>query len=505
MNNNFFVIGTSSQHIVNGVVEFCNKTGDYPAIWTCGPDEISAIKKRLPDTRFLNVFDLACGDVEKIKQILGISFWNPDIFLQKFHEDYSKERFMVLENLLHRSDPGGAYSHSELRDLVNAYFLIALSLIKKYDPKFIFFEVAPHIMYDLAIYYVAKMLGVPTLLLMDTNLPEISFGTFSFDDPHPFVRVPVARQKKHEYKRKRINEQVANQKNNVPFYMSQKKYSRSLGLMVRQSFGLIRFWGLSKFNQTNGIKNSYEKIPGVLLHKKSGRPFSLIRQFWNYCVLERFYIDLSRGFAGEGLESLRPYVYVPLSLQHERTTMPCAGFMYNQKSYIQALKAALPPNYNIVIKENPKQFDYGYLNGITNRDKEFYKSLSGNNVFFAPLDYSTHDLIASSVCVAVTTGSAGFEAIVGHQIPAVCFSKNWYCNLEGAYNVSTYEDLQSFFDRLEAKSISINQEKLQQQLEELADEALYLWPEGSTVIDNHWDQNAMAHNVCELLKVVSGC
>lgn len=505
MSIEFFVIGTSSPHLIKGITKFCNQTGSYPTIWTCGPNEISQVKRTFPITNVLNVFDLACGDFQSIRQILGNNLLIVDCLLQKFHEDYSKERFMVLENLLHRSDPGGAYTHSELKDLINSFFLISLNLIDKFKPKFVFFEVAPHIMYDLALYYVAKKNKIPTLVLMDSNIAEISFATFDFENPYPFIKIPTGKQAKVEYKVEKVRSGISFQKNGVPFYMNRKKYGRSFSLMIRQSYGLVKNFLLNRVKAKENIRNCYEKIPGVLLCKKSGRDITKLKQFVIYCVIETYYAALAKKFNLAKLEDIRPYVYVPLSLQHERSTMPCAGFMYNQKSYITAIKELIPKGYNIVIKENPKQFDYGNLTGIPNREKCFYDDLNGCNVFFAPLDFPTHELISNSSCVAVTTGSAGFEAVVGHNIPVMCFSKNWYSHLEGVFYISKESELKSFLDLVNSKNLLIDQNKLQKQLIDLAQEALYLWPEGASVVENNWDQDAMSHNICELLNVVSGC
>ncbi len=499
MAESFFVIGTSSLHIISGVRRFCDSSGLVPSFWTCGPNDVEKLKKNFPSTIVMNVFDLTCGDPEFTieNKILGAK--NFDSNLLGFQEFYAFERMMVLENLLHRSDPGGAYTHSEMRDLVNRYFFIAQNLLESLNPKFVFYEVAPHVMYDLAIYYVAKKMGITNIFLMDTNIPEISFGAYSFENPYPFVLVPDLKQAKNLEKKNIFNKNVSKQKDNRPFYMSDFKYERANGLVIRQGVGLLFSVFLNYWKKAEKVRSGYEKVSGYSLGKRIGKKTSVLKQFWKYALLERYYKKLNLKFSNCTLESLKPFVYVPLSLQHERSTMPCAGFMYNQKAYIQALIANVPKGFNIIIKENPKQFYFPYLNGILNRDKEFYGDLLADHVYFAPLDFPTHDLIAESSCVAVTTGSAGFEAVVGHGIPVICFSKNWYSSLEGVSFVPDQRKLIEFFTKLKKGFCKPDAGLLAMQLEELEKFALYLWPEGGTVEEQKWDQEAMAHNISELL------
>ncbi|SHG34468.1 Capsule polysaccharide biosynthesis protein [Fodinibius roseus] len=499
----YFLIGISSFHFINGIEQFVRKFKIEPAFWTTHPRNIVNLNKKFSQTVCMNAHDLTCADKEAVKTAIGVDKLDLEPLSPSFQEEFAKERLLVQENLLHRSDPFiNNYTHSEIRDTVNNYFIIAYNLLKTYNPKFILYEVAPHTMYDLALYQLAENMGSKNILLVDTNIPSISFATTDFNNNRKFIKLSRNRQFGRNKLVKTFDEHIDKQGESIPFYMKNRKFSRSYGNMIydflkylyadsKKSLATL----IKTQNNLNKKKTGYQKKKGYLLHEKTGNSFSKLKKFILGVQLEILYKDKSKGFS---LENVASYIYVPLSMQHERTTMPSARFMYDQKAYIKLLANNLPPKYTLIVKENPKQFTY--IRGARTRDKRFYEELENLDVQFAPLEFSSHKLIKYSSAVAVTTGSAGFEAVVGHNKPVLKFANSWYQQLPGIYEINKGDDLKRFFLELENENCTINQEQVRSVLEDLKKFAIYLYPAGITVKKQGWDADLMSQNISALLE-----
>jgi hypothetical protein len=133
------------------------------------------------------------------------------------------------------------------------------------------------------------------------------------------------------------------------------------------------------------------------------------------------------------------FVYVPLHLQPEMTTSTLGGKYYNQLFMVYQLRAIVPHNIPIVIKENPKQWIHG-------RGIGFYSKLRKiDNVFFAEKQIDSLEMIRKSVCTATITGTAGWETLKAGK-PVIYFGYPWYSHIYGAFAAekNIFERIQNF-------------------------------------------------------------
>lgn len=101
----------------------------------------------------------------------------------------------------------------------------------------------------------------------------------------------------------------------------------------------------------------------------------------------------------------KPYVYFPLHVDPEASTLICAPYHANQTAVIEALSKSIPLSACLLVKEHPIM--------IGKRPRGFYKKIAGMpNVVLVPHDESSHDLIKNASLVATITGTAGWEALV---------------------------------------------------------------------------------------------
>ena len=133
------------------------------------------------------------------------------------------------------------------------------------------------------------------------------------------------------------------------------------------------------------------------------------------------------------------FVYFPLHFQPELTTVPQGGVFGDQALAIEMLRAALPTDVAIVVKENPKQGAFHRENTFTSRLKQL------ENVMLLHPSFSTEILEQSCLAVSVVTGTAGWEAIRDGR-PCICFGHAWYLDCPGVHKFTRDLDLQGVLD-----------------------------------------------------------
>ncbi|MBC8342365.1 MAG: capsule biosynthesis protein, partial [Bacteroidetes bacterium] len=122
-----------------------------------------------------------------------------------------------------------------------------------------------------------------------------------------------------------------------------------------------------------------------------------------------------------------PFVYFPLHFQPEKTTSNWGGIYNDQVLALERLSTAIPPDWKIYIKENPKQ--NGYMRG-----KWFFERLKSiPNLIMVPIDMNTYELLDKSQFVATVTGTAGWEAITGGKNALIFGWGVWYKSLPGVF------------------------------------------------------------------------
>ena len=132
-----------------------------------------------------------------------------------------------------------------------------------------------------------------------------------------------------------------------------------------------------------------------------------------------------------------PFVYFPLHLQPEATTMPLGGVFADQLIAMETLARAVPPHWTIAVKENPKQ-------RLKHRTPEFYERLREiPRVRLVDGNTSTFDLICESSAVATITGNAGWEALFAGK-PVFTFGEAFFKHAPGVIAVDELTEIEEF-------------------------------------------------------------
>ncbi|MFC7073163.1 hypothetical protein ACFQJ7_12125 [Halovenus rubra] len=142
-------------------------------------------------------------------------------------------------------------------------------------------------------------------------------------------------------------------------------------------------------------------------------------------LLWRKYVDYRDLFQRPNYNS--NYVYFPLHLQPEASTMVKAPMYVELPDVIRDLSKSLPVDYNLYVKEHPALYKYKI------RRPRYYKEIDKlpNTVLIHP-HVDSHELIKSSDAVTTVTGTAGLEGVF-YKKPVLTFGEPNYSKLPQVY------------------------------------------------------------------------
>ncbi|VVC05670.1 Capsule polysaccharide biosynthesis protein [uncultured archaeon] len=130
------------------------------------------------------------------------------------------------------------------------------------------------------------------------------------------------------------------------------------------------------------------------------------------------------------------FVYYPLHLNPERSTLHAAPFYVNQLEVITNIAKSLPVEYKLYVKEHPSQLFAEW------RSISYYKYLMNlPNVELLHPAVSNDELLKYCSLVITTAGTAGLEAAYYNK-PSIVLADTIYSSvLPSVYRLRSYEDL----------------------------------------------------------------
>ncbi len=350
------------------------------------------------------------------KMVIWPSPKNPEaMFLDSnFHRDLHNSEYVAVDpkvynnvyahlfefiDMYSRNSKWGQniYDQLTVHDYLNLFNLILnfyYYQFRKHDITLLVMLRAPHVGHDFIRYLVARELGIKTLILEQSLIPNRFFHYFDHKDYGSFktslilsAEATVSIEKKFEKKL---------------FYMEKKKKSASEIIM-------------------ESIKSPFFKMINELISKE-GRGQAIFR----YQLKNAFKQD-SEKYTDGVFDPELPYVYFPLHLQPEKTTSSWGGMFCDQLLAIERLSDLLPDGWVIYVKENPKQ-------SFFMRGKFFYERLRCiKKARLVPAYTDTYLLLNKSVFVATITGTVGWEAITGGKNVLIFGWGVWYKTLPGVF------------------------------------------------------------------------
>lgn len=320
----------------------------------------------------------------------------------------------------------------------------------------VFFHIIPHGGYQSIIYYLCKMLGLPTVMTFSSVLPHRDFFMKDFMNDKEEIEIEYENLKEL-YKGKDIDEielegtaKVCfenwisdDEQKMMPYYMRGNRLKIGMRCRYAES-NVINLWrgilGKEYEKYGIGIKFVFASVLRIPILMKQ---FPKAYRRWKYrkpykkqtIQMRKYYDEISIM-----PDYTQKYIYFPLHYQPEATTNPVGGnFYFDQKIPLQILSRSLQDDMKIYIKMHPEQLAFFC-------DKQDLKEMERiPNVRFIKIEASTYDLMRNSVAVASISGTACWECQF-YGIPAILFGYSYKNITPLAYHVRTWEECKQAVD-----------------------------------------------------------
>lgn len=147
-------------------------------------------------------------------------------------------------------------------------------------------------------------------------------------------------------------------------------------------------------------------------------------------------------------ESGEKYVYFPLHLQPEASTVPTSGVFSDMRIVVDIVSKSLPQGVSLYVKEHPGFWLANNVHYNINevRSKSYYSEiLKLGNVKLIDHEMSSIELMKKSEAVITVNGSIGWESIINGK-PLIIFGNAFYKYING---VNTAVDLSECKENVE--------------------------------------------------------
>ncbi|MGH9246476.1 MAG: hypothetical protein ACRD29_19630 [Acidimicrobiales bacterium] len=325
-------------------------------------------------------------------------------------------------------------SFMAMRRLYLRYAEIWDTYLRERPPDVVVFHGEPHRGFDWVLYALCQERGIPTGIISYTQLESRLIITGSIEE------LPGSASRLGEMRATEPDEVRAPSSYYVDHVITRQRDVDSLRRRLSIRHALMSMGAMRK------LREVFQPYPMVFPNVVPDSPTSFAeRKLENLRMRRRIHRSLRIYEAAARPPDLdAPYVYYPIHLQPEATTLPMGGVMSDQLNNIRLLAAALPERWTVVAKEHPQMLKFT-KEWPRARGALFYEELcSIPNVRVAPVEFSSRRLIAHARVVATTTGTAGWEALLGGKF-VLFFGFPWYARCPGAVSVRSSDECRAAF------------------------------------------------------------
>jgi len=431
------------------------KWGWKPIYWIAPPKIAGEAVRCFPDSIAHEFFDAARG--RPAYGLSGLCFRALDDQVLGRYRKYED----VAYRLMNRMDSGHAFEYGERRSFYLRQLMYWLNVVECYRPEVVLFSETPHFVCSYLLYAICRELGIQTVMYATISMPALVYVRSRVEDL-PFTREGSPRPLPHQESHRlgwiggHLRTVRGDYETAEPWYMKRQKKMRGEAGASRLLQRLTRLgrWPhyaavvLRRIAGTPHVPANYMKQAGRSPESSTFSP----REWSRYKQearrkkrqLRKRYSTLSSR-----IDMTRPYVYLPLHYQPERTSTPEGGVYGDQWLLANLVSRSLPQGWRLVVKEHPSQF-HDRLLGHLGRSMDFYdRLLALGNVSLASVCSSSFAFIDKAKAVATLTGTAGWEALV-RGTPVLVFGNAWYRACKGAFIVQTADDCEAAMARIQA-------------------------------------------------------
>ena len=403
-----------------------------PALWLGDPRLDRRAHNRFPDCRVLSANSHRAGRVYTNTSYRGdlADFWTGPGFYE------AKEKVLKLLDrgewhLMRRNVTREAY--------FNGLCAICLTEVARAKPDLLVMSESPHGPSTLLVYEIARHCGIPILSFASfIYAPGMLLKSGGIDGA--ILELPEECRSPHfadialsEVPRWVDRLRADDRSGYDPAYLANQKKVEARRAARKHAFE--RFLPGRRTAHTGSV--ALRSAGGSVFDRDRATPREL---FGVRTLIHERVENLKSALAEEASKEIpERFVYFPLHYEPERTSNPDGGRFHNQTRCLAALRAILPDEVGIVVKEHPSQLMTS-TRGFMGRTPAFYsiiKQISGVTV--ADPDLFTRDLILRSEFVATVTGSAAIEAaLLGRR--SLIFGSTWFSGCPCVHSISEEPD-----------------------------------------------------------------
>ena len=436
-----------AEHLQGNAIEVAYWTGWYRVgneVWNKFPattfhDTLHAKRAIGPDgaSRPIGRFDDACAAIWEIDAALVYDMMN------RF--DYSRDQSFVEKSTLF-------YDH----------LVYWRGVLDRLAPHLVVFSTPPHVVYDFVLLALCRHLKIKTLMFEEATIrPPYCLAMTDYREGSRTLaaasrqchtigdetRQIVARLRGDYRDAKPAREVVAHEA------MARAMLEGIDGLREKARIveGIdLQHGGTYETNEKLVNTSSLYKEQGISLRQSFEGTYANTR-FMQQRISEQAVTEELREFyhshatASEALN--RPFVYVALAGQPERTSNPQAERYANQLLMVNQIAMTAPDGWVVAVREHPNQFHPEFAVNMC-RDIDYYRAmLMSPAVRLLPTVGSPFDIIDRAAAVATTGGTSALEAVARGK-PALLFGNAWYRDCPGVHRIRSIADLDQFWASL---------------------------------------------------------
>ncbi|MHB9149523.1 MAG: capsular polysaccharide export protein, LipB/KpsS family [Thermoleophilia bacterium] len=383
----------------------------------------------------------------------------------------------VFMSMADRADGPAPISFRERRRVFRRQLTYWLGAFDRLRPDLVVFQSSPHCLFDYVLYAVAIESGVDVRLFAQTSLLGYTLVKRSIEEVPAVLSDAFSRLMAeltssefslHPDVARYLEVMQGSYAGATPWYMVAGAGDRASvaaagrralwhPARVIKGLGRPHKWPVYSHNVATMVAGRIKARPapadtlvdsrGLVLNGRTGRfektemTFSEWTQWESDVRLRRAELEEQYRALSGFVDLARPYVYLPLHYQPERTTCPEAGLFDDQLLVASLIARSLPPGWSLYVREHPSQFRDRPFYGEQGRDKGLYEDLRDlPATWLVAFDMDAFKLIDEAQAVATATGTAGWEAVV-RGVPCLLFGHAWYRGCPGVRFIQSQSDV----------------------------------------------------------------
>lgn len=449
-----FFVEMSAPHWLEAAARL-REGGVAVSLWTGWFRIAGEVKARFPETAFHDTFLARIGLDPQARRPTNGPF-------DRACQDVWLTEAQIVYDMMNRFDYSRDQSFVERSTLFYEHLVYWRGILIKYEPDLVVFPAPPHVVYDYILLALCRATGVRTLMFEEATVyPPYSLAMRDYREGSAVLtsaaskHLAVSESTMDIIRKLRSDYQSAKPAREVLAQEDMKRAMEAgLAEQLRRAATVksidLAHKGTYEVNEKIVNTSSAYKEKGKSLRSSFLGPFANSR-YMEHVVDNHKTTDELRAFYHDHSTQLssidRPFVYVPLAGQPERTSNPQAGVFANQLLMVNAIAHSVPDGWRVAVKEHPNQFHPNFAVNMC-RDLGYYESLLQTpNVVLLPTQTDPFSAIDKSDAVATTGGTSAVEAAVRNK-PSMLFGDAWYRDCPGVFRVSALEDARRFFQQL---------------------------------------------------------